>query len=420
MAQIVLPTLYPLQQEIKDDPAQFKVLAIGRQAGKTFFARNEVLDRVLNLNQNVWWIAPVNQTAKPNWRKLKNMLENAPFLKYKNESDLYMEFEGGGALAIKSADRPDNLRGESLDYVVFDEAAFIQPYVWYEVVMPMLGATDGGALFLSTPNGRNWFYDLWQLGQKDNPKYDPLWASWQFPSTASPYFSKKMFEMARKMNTRDKFEKEYLAYFGTAEGGVFHNLDDACVLTPTDEPDDEMMVVIGVDIARKKDYTVFSIFDKNTGNQLAIERFSDTDFTAQSLKLTEVMRKWNPVRIYIETNSFGEAVYENFKKLVKGEESRITPVYMTNAKKIDIIDRFIVNLEQGRTKLLNRETPNGHQQYSEMSNFMVQHTMSGMNVTYRALPGEHDDCVMAAALANIGIRRKSRPDFEISDNPFYR
>ena len=50
------------------------------------------------------------------------------------------------------------------------------------------GHKQGEALFISTFNGENSFYDLYELGQDDN---EPEWASWRKPSTENPYFPEK-------------------------------------------------------------------------------------------------------------------------------------------------------------------------------------------------------------------------------------
>jgi hypothetical protein len=50
-----------------------------------------------------------------------------------------------------------------LDFVVLDEAAFMEQSVWLQIVRPMLLERRGGALFLSTPFGRNWFWELSRL-----------------------------------------------------------------------------------------------------------------------------------------------------------------------------------------------------------------------------------------------------------------
>ena len=67
-------------------------------------------------------------------------------------------------IAVRSAYHPDRLRGEGLDLVVLDEAAYMEARVWSEIVRPMIAQSRGSALFLSTHRGHNWFRDLYKIG----------------------------------------------------------------------------------------------------------------------------------------------------------------------------------------------------------------------------------------------------------------
>ena len=92
---------------------------------------------------------------------------------------------------------------------------------------------------------------------------------------------------------------------------------------------------------------------------------------------------------------------------------------MTNPRKLDLIDGYIVNLEQGRVLLLDALTTVGSAQYEEMSSYNVKTTSSGLSVTYNAASGYHDDIIMASALANKDIRRKNYKAFEMVQNFLY-
>jgi hypothetical protein len=43
---------------------------------------------------------------------------------------------------------------------VVDEAALVPSDVWNFILRPTIAQTMGSAVFISTPKGRNWFYDL--------------------------------------------------------------------------------------------------------------------------------------------------------------------------------------------------------------------------------------------------------------------
>lgn len=76
------------------------------------------------------------------------------------------------------------------------------------------------ALFISTPKGFNYFYDLF-----NNQETDPEWKSWQFDYTASPYLDRKEIEKLRDKLDPVEFASEYLASFKESGNSVFYCFD---------------------------------------------------------------------------------------------------------------------------------------------------------------------------------------------------
>jgi Terminase large subunit, T4likevirus-type, N-terminal len=162
---LILPKAHPRQKEILKSKARFRVVACGRRFGKTTLGERAILIRASEKNQACWWLSPTYDMADHVWRDLKAAVRDDPEVQI-SESNLRMDFSGGGWLEIHSAHNPDHLRGAGLDFVVLDEAAYMFPDIWPEIVRPMLLERKGRALFLSTPWGRNWFYHLYLLGQQ--------------------------------------------------------------------------------------------------------------------------------------------------------------------------------------------------------------------------------------------------------------
>ena len=171
------------QAQVRDEPARFKVVACGRRWGKTELGKTALLETAIKERKRGWWLAPTAMMASQVWRDLKASLRYMPGVSI-SESERRIDLAGGGMIAVRSAHHPDNLRGEGLDLAVLDEAAFMAPNVWPEIVRPMLASTRGGALFLSTPFGRNWFWDQYRLGMDDEV---PEWMSFQFSTASNPH-----------------------------------------------------------------------------------------------------------------------------------------------------------------------------------------------------------------------------------------
>ena len=146
------------------------------------------------------------------------------------------------------------------------------------VLRPTIAQTLGWAVFVSTPKGRNWFYDLFTRGL-DPSETD--YASFRFPSNASPYFPAKEWEEAKRTLPEDVFRQEYMAEFMEDSAGVFRNVD-ACTVPYSAEVtkgDYHRSVVIGCDVAKHTDWTVLIAMDAETGRCFAMERFNHLDLS---------------------------------------------------------------------------------------------------------------------------------------------
>lgn len=163
---------------------------------------------------NVWWIAPTFPVASDIWRDLKKACRNA--WTDKSEVERRIELPGGGAVTVKSADNPDSLRGAGLDGVVIDEAASVRQEVWQQSIRPALSDKQGWAVFIGTPKGFNWFFDLFSEAE-----YLEGWERWQRPSSDNPLLTAKELEAARREVGGAVFSQEYLAQFTDASTGMF-------------------------------------------------------------------------------------------------------------------------------------------------------------------------------------------------------
>ena len=204
------------QREVYDSPARFKVVACGRQWGKSRLGSAIAFERALK-SQAVWWVAPDANVAAIGWKLLKSLARQVPTIEIR-ESERILYFPGGGWIQVKGAHNEGKLRGVTLDYLIIDEAAFIPSADrWNSELRPTLAVRHGGALFISTFDGENWFYDLYQRGQDEGGE----WESWRKPSTENPYFSVEELEEARRTTPEAEFEQEYLANPLVYVGAVF-------------------------------------------------------------------------------------------------------------------------------------------------------------------------------------------------------
>ncbi len=231
-----------------------------------------------------------------------------------------VEFQGPGAdeptrVWFLSADNAEAIRGYGFQGLVIDEAASISQDVWHYILRPTISQTLGWAIFVSTPKGRNWFYDLFTRGL-DPTETD--YASFTFPSNASPYFPAHEWEEARRTLPEDVFRQEYMAEFLEDSAGVFRGID-ACLYPQIDadgrrgEP--QRSVVIGCDVAKHTDWTVLIAMEAESGRCFAMERFNQLDWPIQKERIVGFARRWRG-RVILDATGAGDPIYDDLKRVL--------------------------------------------------------------------------------------------------------
>ena len=233
---------HPQQKKLHDDGHRYIVVCAGRRFGKSVFARQHCILNALYGEPGLYYIVnPTYRQGKSiHWHELKKEIPRE-LITYKNEQEMSIHLVNGSRIEIKGADNEDSLRGVGLKGVVIDEAADQKPLVWREILQPTLLDSKGWAVFIGTPKGFNWFYDLYLRGKKGTKKYDKEWSSYQFTSYQNPTLPgvkrevdklKKEAELAKKGDT---FAQEYLAEFRKYSGLIYRAFDrDIHVIDPID------------------------------------------------------------------------------------------------------------------------------------------------------------------------------------------
>ena len=203
--------------------ARFTVACCGRRWGKSFSSAREAQILLTQPNKRVWVVAPNYGTSEKIFRIIyEDMVikQNLATVR-KSSKEQYIEFEWGSSVYGKSADHPDSLIGEGLDLVILDEASKINPKIWESYIRPTLSDRKGRAIFVSTPSGYNYFYDLYLRG-KDKKN----WYSFNSPSWENNHaFPKGQLDddiiEAKDSVSSEIFYQEYGAKFTSLSGRVY-------------------------------------------------------------------------------------------------------------------------------------------------------------------------------------------------------
>lgn len=217
-------TLTPAQKVIDDSNKRFKIVRCGRKFGKTTYAEKKALDWMSPPNSVVWYISPTIKQGKIiAWSELKRMIPMEALGKKPNDTDLIITLKNGSQLYLMGAEDPDSLRGPAPNGVIFEEAAFIRREAWHEVVRPNLAPKKAPALFIGTPKGYNWFYDLEETAKK-NPEE---WDVFHYSIHDNPHIDKQEIEACRKSCDSDAvWNQEYMAKYESSMGRVFALLSE--------------------------------------------------------------------------------------------------------------------------------------------------------------------------------------------------
>jgi len=386
---------HPSQIKILDHPARFKIAACGRRWGKTELGKIAIMRAAVEKNHRCWWLAPTKAMTDQTWRDIKDSLKHLPGLRV-SETERRIDLANGGMIAVRSAFSPDNLRGEGLDFAVLDEAAFTNPRAWNEVIRPMLVTTRGRALFLSTPNGRNWFWDLFRIGL--DPEENE-WASFHFPTAANDRIEEEELKSIRRITPDHIWRAEYEAAFISADNGVFRAIDQAAAPAPYNQPQPGHAYIAGIDCGRSSDYTAIAVIDAANGKMVALDRFKDASWNLQRQRLANIVKHWRPQIVWAEANSIGEPNIEALNQA----GLPVRPFYTTAKSKAPLIESLSLAIERNEITLLDDPVL-----LAELADYSLDRLPNG-GYRYGAPPGRHDDTVIATALAWYGARFTGPP-----------
>jgi phage terminase large subunit len=167
-----LPIIKALNSGIKR-----AVFVAHRRAGKDILAFNwAIFQLLLNPGWTAFHILPTyNQAKKVIWdantNESKRLLDYIPpeVIESKNGQEMKIRFTNGSLYQLIGSDNIDSLVGTNPKIIIFSEYAIQSPVAW-EYLSPILDVNKGYALFISTPRGKNHFYDLVNMA-RNNPKW---------------------------------------------------------------------------------------------------------------------------------------------------------------------------------------------------------------------------------------------------------
>lgn len=390
--EITAFTPHPKQRELLmsviNGSEKYHVASIGRQFGKSMLAENLALYWGINdAPCQILWVSPVYSQANKVQKEIMSAIGGTALVKSNNYSTNEIELATGSIIYFRSAERYDNIRGMTLDYCIVDEAGFIKDDAWREAIKPTLLVRGKKVLFISTPKGKNWFYDLYQYGT--SPDY-PNYRSYKGSSYDTPFIDEQEIEEARRTVPEKVFRQEYLAEFLDGGGEVFANLSQIAILDTYPTP--EGRCYAGLDIGKQEDYTVLTIMDQK-GRVVDIYRDNQNQWHTMIKEVVSRLKRFN-ASCMVEVNGVGDPIYEQIKR----SHHNTHPFVTTHQSKNEIIEGLIIDTNEVGISIPS-ETLFPHL-YQEMGYFTYEYSPKTRNIRYGHPVGLHDDTVMSLALCN--------------------
>jgi predicted phage terminase large subunit-like protein len=345
--------LLPWQKKVWNDPTRFKIVAAGRRTGKSRKACYKLITEALeHPNCDVFYIAPTQGQARDiMWNLLLD--ETREIRTKENVNNLQVTVLNGSRISLKGSDRPDTMRGVSLQYVVLDEYADMKPDVWSLIIRPALSDRKGGAMFIGTPMGRNHFFELYCKGREEDQE---AYKSWNFTTYDNPLIDPEEIESAKNELSSFAFRQEYMASFEASGSEIFQEE----WIQFSEEPQGHGDWYIAADLAgfergKNTDNSAIAVVKVNEDGwwvkKIEVGCWSTTE-TAE--KIFNLVAHYKPVKVGIERGIAKQAVMQPLQDLMRqrGKHFIIYDLTHGNQRKTDRIRWALEGkFEHGKIKL---------------------------------------------------------------------
>lgn len=341
---------------------RFQVIAAGRRCGKSRYVAWRLLLTALNNDPGeVWYVGLTQGNARDvMWGLLHELGRDV--IKSSHVNNLQITLVNDRKISLKGSDRPETMRGSSLKFVALDEAAFMKPYVWEEILRPALSDRQGDAVFISTPEGRNWFYDLYVYAETAN---DDEWASYHLTTYDNPIVARKEIDAAKRSMSSMAFHQEYEASFNAKESEYFKE----SWLKFSDKEPEIGDYFMAIDVAGfktnmekkvgRRDNTAISVVKVNEDGWWVKEiKYGRWGFDETVRHIFHLAQRYKPLAIGFEKGVGQQALMSPLQDMMRRHSKFFRIELLTHGnqnKEARILAALQMRMEHGRIKLSSGE-----------------------------------------------------------------
>jgi hypothetical protein len=411
----------PFQIDFLRDKSKRIVVCSGRQIGKTTMAAAKAIwFAVMHPNTTVLIVSKALRQSMWMFDKVRDMIFLNPILKKlvkfrHGTTRTKIEFKppiNSKIIALPPGSEGETIRGLTAHLLIIDEANFIKPEIITSVCVPMITATDGHLVMLSTPE-----YAEHPFMQAFNNAQQWGYTRYHFPSSIAPIPTKeareKFLAEQQAQIPEDEYAREYLAILpDQADQLIKTSHIHACIEDYELISEDKLMEgkftadYGGYDPGGRKDPAAFVAVkmktkimeDKNVpiGKVVFIREVLGEDYGAFSAFIKLAQLKLRLRKIAVDESGLGKPIVEDLLKM----GLPIHPVNITKQAKLDLFRQLTLCFEQRKIVI-----PQNDRLIFQLKNIKKRYIKVVDDKTVKAKleiyhpPNTHDDLAFALALA---------------------
>lgn len=337
--------LYDYQENIVEtiQNNRYVIAKLPRQTGKTTTTVAWMVHYLIfNQNVNIAILANKLKTAMEIMKRLKEAYEYLPkWLQHGvvewNKTSIQLE---NGSRVMASATSASAVRGGSFNVIFLDEFAHVPPNVADEFFSSVYPTITSGqttkVIIVSTPNGLNMYYSLWQgankkPGQEGKNEYVPIEVHWSQvplypggPLRDQKWKQRTIKQLGGGSGGEHKFQSEYdCDFIGSsntlissaklhvlsARSPLYKTKEGLCIY---EEPRDNRVYVMTVDVSRGQgnDYSAIVMFDITEAPYKVVAKYRNNLVSPMLLPtiISAFGKKYKDAFALIEVNDIGGQV----------------------------------------------------------------------------------------------------------------
>jgi len=399
---------FPYQEKLLADQSKRIVNCWGRQCGKTTtVAVKAIHNAYTNPNTTALVASPSLRQSTIMLDRIQELIQNNFILQQGVAKKIRTEIHlHNGSLIVALPCSENLLRGYTADVIICDEAAFMPEQTITQVMFPMLSATNGSAIFLSTPWGKNHFF----YKAYTNPDYSVHTAK----STECPLITTEFLQEQKRLLPDEIYRSEYLAEFTETATSFFpQDLIRACVDPTLEQVTDPQHAptaayYAGIDLGKLNDHSVIAVISHD-GNLLKLIHLHEfplsTPYSHVIGYIANANKRMQFEKLLIDQTGVGEPIQEELRNQ---DLQNIEGITFTTQTKEALLTNLKLTMEQNRLKL-----PYNRCLIEQINQQQYEYTKTG-HLTFTHPQGTHDDQLWALSLAVYAAQRQPEPTLGIA------